>query len=135
VDGSASNDSGHLLNEARQAMLLQRVAGDPDPARLSAREALRLATIGGAGVLGRDDIGQIAPGMAADIIGFRLDDIGFAGAQHDPLAALVFCGSPRVDLSIINGRIIVQDGHLLTIDLPSQIEQHNRLARRLIDPR
>jgi cytosine/adenosine deaminase-related metal-dependent hydrolase len=135
VDGSASNDSGHLLNEARQAMLLQRVAGDPDPARLSAREALRLATIGGAQVLGRDDIGQIAPGLAADLIAFRLDDIGFAGAQHDPLAALVFCGSARVDLSIINGRIIVQDGHLLTIDLPRQVEQHNRIARMLLDTR
>jgi cytosine/adenosine deaminase-related metal-dependent hydrolase len=135
VDGSASNDSGHLLNEARQAMLLQHVAGDPDPARLSAREALRLATIGGAQVLGRDDIGQIAPGLAADLIAFRLDDIGFAGAQHDPLAALVFCGSARVDLSIINGRIIVQDGHLLTIDLARQVEQHNRIARMLLDTR
>jgi 8-oxoguanine deaminase len=131
VDGSASNDSGHLLNEARQAMLLQRVNGNP--AALSAREALEMATRGGAAVLGRDDIGVIAPGMAADFVAFRLDDVGFAGAQHDPAAALVFCGSPRADVSVINGRVVVQDGQLLTADVPVLVEQHNRLSRQLID--
>src|SRR3954454_3892069 len=90
VDGSASNDGSHMLAEARQALLLHRVSGDP--AGLTAIEALRLATRGGAAVLGRDDIGQLAPGMAADLIGYRLDTLGFAGgAVHDPLAALVFC--------------------------------------------
>src|SRR5579884_3915302 len=108
VDGSASNDSSHMLAEARQALLLHRVTGNP--AALSAREALWLATRGGASVLGRDDIGYLAPGMAADFIGYRLDTLELAGgAPHDPLASLVFCHPPRVDLSVINGRVRVQD--------------------------
>jgi 8-oxoguanine deaminase len=131
VDGSASNDSGHLLNEARQAMLLQRVGGNP--AALSAREALEIAALGGASVLRRDDIGTIAPGMSADFIAFRLDTIGFAGALHDPVAALTFCASPTVDLSVINGRIVVKEGQLLTVDVPMLIEQHNQISRRLIN--
>ncbi len=131
VDGSASNDAGHLLNEARQAMLLQRVGGNP--AALSAREALELATLGGAAVLGRDDIGALAPGMAADIIAFRLDTVGFAGALHDPVAALAFCQSSHVDMSIINGHIVVKAGGLLTAEVPVLVEQHNRLSKRLID--
>lgn len=130
VDGSASNDSSHLLAEARMALLLQRVWGNP--AGLSAGEALRLATRGGAQVLGRDDIGQLAPGKAADLIGFRLQRLDYAGALHDQLAALVFCTPQRVDLSIINGRVVVQEGHLLTVDLGPVIEQHNRIARRLV---
>ncbi len=130
VDGSASNDGGHLLNEARQALLLQRVGGDP--AGLTAREALELATRGGAAVLGRDDIGSIAVGMAADIIAYRLDDVALAGAAHDPVAALVFCQPPRVDLSVINGAIVVEDGCLLSADLPLLIEEHNRLSAELI---
>jgi cytosine/adenosine deaminase-related metal-dependent hydrolase len=131
VDGSASNDSGHLLNEARQAMLLQRVGGNP--AALSAREVLEIATLGGAAVLGRDDVGALAPGMAADFIAFRLDQIGFAGAQHDPVAALIFCQSPNVDLSVINGKIVVKDGVLQTVDLPMLLERHNHLSRALIN--
>lgn len=131
VDGSASNDAGHLLNEARQAMLLQRVMGNP--AGLSAREALEIATVGGAAVLGRDDVGVLAPGMAADVVAFRLDTVGFAGALHDPVAGLVFDQSPAVDLSIINGRVTVRDGVLLTDDLRVLIERHNRLSRGLID--
>ncbi len=108
VDGSASNDSSHMLAEARQAMLLQRVGGDPHA--LTARQALELATLGGARVLGRDDIGSLEPGKAADFIGLRLDRVEYAGAQHDPAAAVVFCATPRVDLSVVNGRAIVQDG-------------------------
>lgn len=131
VDGSASNDAGHMLAEVRQALLIARVNGDP--AALSAREALRIATVGGASVLNRDDIGQIAPGMTADFVAFRLDSAAFAGAQHDPVAALVFCASPHVDYSIINGRVVVREGHLMTIDLPVVIEHHNRLSRQLID--
>jgi len=133
VDGSASNDGAHLLNEARMAMLLQRVASEPDPSRMTAREALSLATVGGAAVLGRDDIGALAQGMAADFIAFRVDDIAFAGAGHDLAAALVFCQSIHVDLSIINGKVVVRDGNLQTIDLPMLIEKHNKFSKNLID--
>lgn len=131
VDGSASNDSGHLLAEARQAMLLQRVSGNP--AGLSAREALELATLGGAAVLGRDDIGALAPGMCADFVAFDLRQVAFAGAWHDPVAALVFCTPAWVSYSVINGRIVVRDGHLTTVDLPVLVERHNRLARELVE--
>ncbi len=130
VDGSASNDSSHLLAEARMALLLQRVSGDP--AGLSAEEALWLATAGGARVLGRDDIGQLVPGKAADFIGIRLNQLETAGALHDPLAALVFCNPRQVDLSVINGRVVVEDGHLLTVDLGPVIERHNQIARELV---
>ncbi len=130
VDGSASNDGSHMLGEARQAMLLQRVTGDP--AAMTAVEVLRIATRGGAAVLGRDDIGYLAPGMAADFIGYRLDTPWLAGgAVHDPLAALVFCQPPNVDLSVINGRVRVERGVLLDIDLPPLIERHNAIARTL----
>ncbi|MBE2269056.1 MAG: 8-oxoguanine deaminase [Anaerolinea sp.] len=130
VDGSASNDSGHLLSEARQALLLQRAGGNP--AALTAREALELATLGGASVLGRDDVGALAPGMSADLIAYRIDTPAFAGALHDPVAALVLCQPGNVDLSMINGRIVVKDGVLLTADLPVLVERHNAISRRLI---
>ncbi|MEO8344570.1 MAG: 8-oxoguanine deaminase [Betaproteobacteria bacterium] len=129
VDGSASSDSSHLLAEARQALLLQRVGFGVSA--LSAREALELATLGGARVLGRDDIGQLAPGMAADIVAFDLDDVGFAGSEQDSLAALVFCAPARANLSIINGRVVIRDGELTTIDLPAILERHRRFARSL----
>jgi len=129
VDGSASNDSSNVLAEARQALLLQRVGFGV--AALTAREALELATRGGAAVLGRDDIGHLAPGMAADVVAFDLDDIGFAGSEHDPLAALVLCAPARVDLSIIHGRVVVRNGHLTTIDLPPIVERHRTFARML----
>jgi cytosine/adenosine deaminase-related metal-dependent hydrolase len=130
VDGSASNDSGHLLSEARQAMLLQRVGGDP--AAFSAREALEIATLGGASVLGRDDVGMLAPEMAADFIAFRRDTHEFAGALNDPVAALIFFQPQRVDLSVINGKVVVREGVLQTLDLPVLVEQHNAISRRLI---
>jgi 8-oxoguanine deaminase len=134
VDGSASNDSGHMLGEARLALLLQRVAQGPvkGPSALTAREVLEIATLGGARVLGRDDIGALAPGMSADIVCVPLDDIGVAGALHDPLAALFFCHVPRVKHSVVNGRVVVRDGQLATLELPRLIETHNRLASRLV---
>ncbi len=134
VDGSASNDSGHMLGEVRLAMLLQRVAHGPvkGPSALTAREVLEIATLGGARVLNRDDIGALAPGMAADIVCVPLDDIGLAGALHDPLAALFFCHVPRVKHSVVNGRVVVRDGQLATLELPKLIERHNRLAAALL---
>jgi 8-oxoguanine deaminase len=132
VDGSASNDGSHMLAEARQAMLLQRVAHGP--AALTAPEALKLATRGGASVLGRDDIGYLAPGMSADFVGYRLDTLPLAGgAVHDPLASIVFCQPPNVDLSVIDGKVRVQDGHPVDIDLPALVEQHNRAAVALVN--
>jgi cytosine/adenosine deaminase-related metal-dependent hydrolase len=131
VDGSASNDGAHLLAEARQAMLLQRVAHGP--AAMSAREALELATLGGASVLGRDDIGVLAPGMAADFVAFDTSVIGFAGALSDPVAALAFCAPSSVAWSVIDGRIVVREGKLGTLDLPPHLERHNRLAHALLE--
>lgn len=130
VDGTASNDSGNLLNEARQAMLLQRVTENPQA--MPVREALQMATLGGAAVLGRDDIGVIAPGKAADFVAFRLDDVAFAGALHDPVAALMLCLPPRVSYSVIHGRVVVRDGALQTVDLPVLVEKHNQFSHRLI---
>ena len=130
VDGSASNDSGHMLAEARQAMLLQRVA--LGASAMSAEEALWAGTRGGAEVLGQDEIGYLAPGMAADFVGIRLDRLAFAGAQADPLAALLFCTPPTVDLSVINGQVVVQDGQLQGLDLPAVMARHNELAQELL---
>jgi 8-oxoguanine deaminase len=137
VDGSASNDSSHLLAEARQALLLGRLSPSRphaagDPAGLTADDVLEMATLGGAQVLGRDDVGSLAPGMAADLIGFDLNRLDFAGALHDPVAALVFCTPPRVDLSVINGQIVVQDGELTTVEIDPLIERHNQIARALV---
>lgn len=131
VDGSASNDGSHMLAEARQAMLLQRVAGGP--AAMSAEQALYFATRGGAKVLGRDDIGHLSPGMAADFTGYRLDTLALAGgAVHDAPAALVFCQPAGVDLSVINGRVRIEEGRLLDIELDTLIERHNAIARALV---
>ncbi|MGQ9490106.1 MAG: 8-oxoguanine deaminase [Anaerolineae bacterium] len=147
VDGSASNDSSHLLAEARQAMLLQRMGSTfisdkavgatraqslGNPAALGAQEVLEIATLGGASVLGRDDIGALAPGMAADFIGYRLERLDFAGALHDPLAALVFCTPPKVDLSVINGQVRVVDGEIVGLDLPALIQRHNEISRKML---
>ncbi len=131
VDGSASNDSGHMLAEARQAMLLQRV--QLGATAMSAEDALWLGTRGGAAVLGRDDIGSLSPGMAADFVVIGLERLAFAGAQADPLAALLFCTPPNVDLSVINGRVVVRDGKLLGLDLPATITEHNKLALELLE--
>jgi cytosine/adenosine deaminase-related metal-dependent hydrolase len=135
VDGSASNDGNHLLGEARQAMLLQRVGWPGFEARadrLSAREALELATLGGARVLRRDDIGSLEPGKAADLVAFRVDDLAHAGSQSDPVASLVTCTPAQVWLSVINGRIIVEDGELRTVELGPLIEQHNAIGRSML---
>jgi 8-oxoguanine deaminase len=131
VDGSASNDSSHMLAEARQAMLLQRVK--LGATALSAEEALWLGTRGGAAVLGRHDVGALAPGMAADLVGVHLDRLAFAGAQTDPLAALVFCTPPTVDLSVIDGKVVVENCQLLGFDLQAAVSRHNELAQELLE--
>ena len=140
VDGSASNDGAHLLGEARTAMLLARVGKslqplgcDTGPAEMTARNMLEAATRGGARVLGRDDIGHLAPGMAADLALFDLRGLGFAGgAVHDPVAALLLCAPAQATYTIVNGRVVVRDGQLATLDLGPLVEQHNRLAVRLV---
>jgi cytosine/adenosine deaminase-related metal-dependent hydrolase len=131
VDGSASNDSAHMLNEARQALLLQRVA--KGGAALSARQALEMATLGGAKVLGRADIGCLAPGMAADLAAFDLSAIEFAGAQWDPVAALVFCGPAKAATTIVHGRIVVKHGQCVSIERQAVTSRHAVLTRQLMN--
>jgi 8-oxoguanine deaminase len=136
VDGSASNDGNHMLGEARQAMLSQRVGWPGFEARadrFSAREALELATLGGAKVLQRNDIGSLEPGNAADLVAFRIDGLEHAGAQSDPVASLLTCAPGRAWLSVINGRVVVEDGLLSGVDLGPLIERHNRIARGLLE--
>ena len=129
VDGSASNDSGHMLNEARQAMLLQRVNQGGDA--MTARESLAVATRGGADVLGRDDIGMLAPGYAADIAAFDRRGIDFAGSDWDPLASLVFCGPVKTGYTIINGRIVVAEGQLATMEMDRLLSRHAAMSHDL----
>ncbi len=131
VDGSASNDGAHMLGEARQALLLQRVGFGP--AALTARQALELATRGGARVLNRSDIGHLAPGMAADVVAFDMRGLDHAGALHDPVAALIFAAPVRVSTSIINGRVVVRDGDLQTANVGRLVARHNALARQLVN--
>ncbi len=130
VDGSASNDSGHMLSEARQAMLLQRVMKGGDA--MTARETLSMATRGGAAVLGRDDIGVLAPGYAADIAAFNTRGIDFAGAQWDILAGLIFCASGNSNYTIVNGKVIVDKGMLVTMNMTKLLERHNAMTADLM---
>lgn len=131
VDGSSSSDSGHLMNEARQAMLLQRVISGAD--NMNAREALRLATRGGAEVLNRHDIGQIAPGYGADLAIFNTNCIELSGTQTDPLAGLVFCGPVKPRHVLINGKWVVRDNLLTSLSMPDLLARHDRQARDLLN--
>jgi len=130
ADGSASNDSGHMLNEARQTMLLQRVNQGSNA--MSAREALATATRGGAEVLGRDDIGMLVPGMAADIACFNRRSVDFAGSDWDMLASLLFCGPTKASYTIINGTIVVAEGQLASMDMDELLTNHSRMAYDLM---
>lgn len=131
VDGSASNDSSHVMAETRLAMLLQRVAGGAGV--FSVQEGLELATLGSASVLGRDDIGALAVNKAADFIGIDLNTLSMAGgAVHDPLAALLLFTVDRVDLSVINGRVVVRDGELQTLDVAAHVARHNEIAAEIV---
>jgi 8-oxoguanine deaminase len=139
VDGSASNDGAHLLGEARQAMLLARLGKslepfgcDTAPQAMTARDALALATTGGAQVLGRSDIGHLAVGMCADLAVWDLNTIAFAGgAVHDPVGALLLCASPQAAYTVVNGRVVVQQGRLTTLEIEPLIEAHNAYAQAL----
>lgn len=146
VDGSASNDAAQMVNEARQAMLLARVGKsleaaqqnkqgqtffgcDLGPAEMTARDALALATRGGAKVLGRKDIGHLAVGMCADLALFDLNSLDFAGAAvHDPVGALLLCASSKAAYTIVNGKIVVKNGQLSTLELAPLVQRHNQLA-------
>jgi cytosine/adenosine deaminase-related metal-dependent hydrolase len=108
VDGSASNDCSNMMLEVRNCMLLQRVLKTADC--ITAKQALQVATIGGAKVLGRNDIGKLEPGFEADLIGFKLDSLRQAGSSTDPLAALVFCAVDKVDLSVVHGEPLIENG-------------------------
>ena len=149
VDGSASNDAAHMVNEARQAMLLARLRKsleapqqkadgkiifgcDTAPMEMTARDALRLATRGGAEVLGRKDIGQLSAGFCADMALFDLRSLSFAGgAVHDAIGSLMLCASAPAAYTIVNGRVVVSEGQLATVDLGNLIERHNKFAIQL----
>jgi 8-oxoguanine deaminase len=142
VDGSASNDSSHMLAEARQAMLLARLkagldgaslTGENTPPIMTGRQALELATRGGAAVLGRTDIGSLEKGKCADFIAIKLDKLAYAGSLHDPVSAAVFCAPQNVDISFVHGRKIIDNGVLLTLDIDKLISKHNSAAARLLN--
>lgn len=130
VDGSASNNASHMLNEARNALLLQRVKFGADA--LSPTQALELGTLGSARLLRRDDLGSLEPGKAADLIGMKMNKLSFAGGLHDPIAALTLCDAGYVDVSIINGEVRVADGQLVGVDLEALIDKQNRCAAELV---
>ena len=134
VDGSASNDTSSMIREVRQSMLLQRVRYGAES--FSARDALYLATMGGARVLHREDeIGSIEVGKAADLITFDMSGIEYAGAQSDPLAAIVHCGAEHVDTAMVNGEIRVREGRLVDESLYRLIPRHNEISLKLINGR
>ncbi|MEN9720770.1 MAG: hypothetical protein RIT13_1475 [Pseudomonadota bacterium] len=149
VDGSASNDAAHMVNEARQAMLLARLRKslegpqvsaegktifgcDTAPMEMTARDALKLATRGGAEVLGRKDIGQLSVGYCADMALFDLRNLSFAGgAIHDAIGSLMLCASAPAAYTVVNGRVVVSEGQLASVDLGNVIERHNKFAVQL----
>jgi 8-oxoguanine deaminase len=149
VDGSASNDASNILLEARQAMLLARLRigllppegpqtllSTSDPLRssewMSAREALEIATRGGAAVLGRSDIGALAPGMCADFFSIDLNTVDYAGALNDPVAATLFCAPQKARYTVIDGRVVVENGEVTTVEMAPVVEAHNRFSRELV---
>ena len=141
VDGSASNDGSNLLEEARQAMMVARLrsglsgaslSAEESPPLMTARQALEIATRGSAAVLGRTDIGSLAPGKCADFFAVNLNRLDYAGALHDPVAALVFCAPVGADYTVVGGEFVVKEGVPVTVDLPQLIADHNQAARRLL---
>src|SRR5438477_3201839 len=132
VDGSASNDSSNMLAEARQALLAHRIGMDPGR-WLTAEEVLWMATRGGAACLGRDDIGSLEPGKAADLVLVDTRRLSYAGASSDPLAALVFTPFPEpVDTVIVNGRVVVEEGELVGVDVPALVARADAISERML---
>jgi len=150
VDGSASNDGSNMLAEVRQAMLLARLQLGLQPPEgprkhallppshplragewMTAREALELATLGGAAVLGRDDIGSLETGKYADFFTLDLNTLQFAGGLHDPVAAVVFCSPQSAKTTVVNGKVVVEDGAIAAMDMEPVIRDHNRLSLAL----
>jgi 8-oxoguanine deaminase len=129
VDGSASNDASNLILEARQALYLQRLRYG---AQVPVERALGWATRGSATVLGRPDLGQLAPGMQADLALFKLDELRFSGS-HDPLAALLLCGADRADRVMVAGQWRVVDGQIPGLDIVGLIAEHSAAARKLVN--
>jgi cytosine/adenosine deaminase-related metal-dependent hydrolase len=119
-----------MIGEVRQALLLARDGFGQSA--MTARQALEMATLGGARVLARDDIGSLQVGMAADIVAFDMGGIETAGALHDPVAALVFCAPQHAAWSVIDGRVVVREGHLETLDVRALAARHNSLAAKLV---
>ena len=147
VDGSASNDASNILLEARQALLLARLRlglfppegpqkyfllSQSDPLRahewMTAREALEIATRGGAAVLGRDDIGSLEPGKCADFFSINLHTVDYAGALNDPVAATLFCAPQKARYTVVDGRVVVENGVVVSVDMGPVIEAHNRFS-------
>ncbi len=142
VDGSASNDGSHLLEEVRQAMLVARLregitgfsrSDDPTRKLMTAREALFLGTRGGAAVLGRRDIGSLEPGKCADFFAVNLNRLDYAGALHDPVSAVVFASPVNADYTVVGGKFIVKEGRMVTVDTEKLVAEHNRLAAQLLE--
>jgi len=132
VDGSASNDASDMVRELQTCTLVHRVGTGVDA--MPARLALRIATRGGARVLGRDDVGCIAPGMAADLVFFRTDDLGLAGAMHDPVGALALTtGMRRADRVLVNGRTVVRDGKIVGLDVAALRERADRQSAAMVE--
>ncbi|MFH2039302.1 MAG: 8-oxoguanine deaminase [Chloroflexota bacterium] len=141
VDGSASNDGSHMLGEARQAMLLSRIregitgfslSNDPTRKLMTARQVLWLGTRGGAAVLGRNDIGSLEPGKCADFFAINLNRLEYAGALHDPVAAVIFTQPVKVDYTVVAGKLVVKNANLETLDEHALVERHNQCAARLM---
>ena len=129
VDGSASNDGGHLLGEVRQALLVARGRGGP--AAMGAREALRLGTRGGAACLGRDDLGSIEPGKRGDVALFDVTGLATAGVEEDPVAGIVLTWPQPVRHLLVEGRFVVRDRDLANVDETVLAAEAHRVARRI----
>lgn len=142
VDGSASNDASHMINEVRQAMMLARVNSGikgasrsaPDaPPLMTARQALSIGTRGGASVLGRSDIGSLEVGKCADFFAIDLNKLEYTGALQDPVAAVVFCAPVKADWTVVGGDVVVRQGQFTKFDIQAHVRKHNAVTKRLVE--